>query len=210
MTDAQRTEYERLVALQAERLERRIPPTEDDRVWFSQNQKSKNGRPRRYRVRQSVVSDHPLFQIGGVDPSNFLTIVCGGEWWFVAVPKEENVFGPFVNDDNYASFRIDDKIESDRLASNYGGGGGGGRMTSAYKQVGAKLVERGYSVVPIMPGSKSPGEISRGSWYPMRDWTRFALRLPTRFDLQIFNTWPDAGIRTRCWASIRSCRRHRH
>ena len=56
-------------------------------------------------------------------------------------------------------------------------------------------IERGYSVIPIAPGTKRPGEYSKESgWRGMNDWQRFSKRLPTETELEIWYTWPDAGI----------------
>lgn len=72
-------------------------------------------------------------------------------------------------------------------------------MTDKKKSVFAehawKFIERGISVIPIAPGTKRPGQWSpdRG-WEGMSDWTRFAKRMPTELELEIWETWPDAGI----------------
>jgi len=66
---------------------------------------------------------------------------------------------------------------------------------SIYKQFAWKFIERGISVVPIAPGTKRPGEWSaEHGWRGMRDWTKYATRLPTEHELAIWETWPDAGI----------------
>lgn len=58
-----------------------------------------------------------------------------------------------------------------------------------------KLVERGISVVPIAPGTKKPGAYFAGSgWRGMPDWTKYAERMPTEIELEIWSQWPDAGI----------------
>jgi Bifunctional DNA primase/polymerase, N-terminal len=65
---------------------------------------------------------------------------------------------------------------------------------SAFARVAARLVEREYSIVPIAPGTKSPGHIRSNEWRPMCDWQRFAERQPSRFELAVWCTYPDAGI----------------
>ena len=67
-------------------------------------------------------------------------------------------------------------------------------MSSPYAQLGPRLVELGHSVTTIAPGTKAPGEVRRGQWWPAYNWQRFAYRLPTRFDLLVWATWPDAGV----------------
>lgn len=60
---------------------------------------------------------------------------------------------------------------------------------SAFSAIGPKLVERGYSAVPIMPGSKRPGFGRTG----LDDWQRFALRLPTEIELDHWSE-QEAGV----------------
>jgi hypothetical protein len=61
----------------------------------------------------------------------------------------------------------------------------------AYAAVGAKLVERGYAAIPIMPGTKRPGERRRGEWVGMFKWREeYTRRLPSRFEIQI---WAASG-----------------
>ncbi len=56
-------------------------------------------------------------------------------------------------------------------------------------------IERGYSVVPIAPGTKRPGQGSQADgWRGMHDWERFNQRLPTEIELEHWEKWPDAGI----------------
>ena len=60
-------------------------------------------------------------------------------------------------------------------------------------------IERGYSVIPIAPGTKRPGQydVAEG-WRGMRDWERFGERLPTDIEVNHWETWPDAGIGLLC------------
>jgi hypothetical protein len=67
-------------------------------------------------------------------------------------------------------------------------------MTGPYAQVGARLVERGYSAIPIMPGTKRPGTKRRGEWVGLTNWRgEYGKRLPSRFEIQ---TWSqsEAGV----------------
>ena len=66
-------------------------------------------------------------------------------------------------------------------------------MNTPYSRVGAKLVDQGYSAIPVYPGSKRPGAYSRG-WHGDLDWTRFCERLPTLTEIEIWSKWPDAGV----------------
>lgn len=66
---------------------------------------------------------------------------------------------------------------------------------SVFARFAWQLVERGFSVVPIAPGSKKPGEWTREhGWRGMPAWTRFSQRLPTEIELEHWEQWPDAGI----------------
>lgn len=67
-------------------------------------------------------------------------------------------------------------------------------MGGPYASVGAKLVERGYAALPIMPGSKRPGQKRGGEWFGIMDWRdRWARRLPTSFETQHWSA-TDAGV----------------
>jgi len=65
---------------------------------------------------------------------------------------------------------------------------------SPFATVGPRLIERGYCVIPIAPGTKFPGEMRRGQWRPKVGWQDYAQRQPTRFEMQIWGTWLGAGI----------------
>lgn len=66
---------------------------------------------------------------------------------------------------------------------------------SPYARRAYVYLERGYSVVPIAPGTKRPGQYSvTDGWRGLYDWERFNQRLPTDNETQIWDEWPDAGI----------------
>lgn len=65
---------------------------------------------------------------------------------------------------------------------------------SPYSQTGERLIDMGYSAIPIMPGSKRPGNMSDRKWYGDMDWNRFCDRLPTHYETGVWNKWPDAGV----------------
>jgi hypothetical protein len=65
---------------------------------------------------------------------------------------------------------------------------------SAYELAGARLVDNGYHAIPIMPGTKRPGEYTMKQWYGSAQWQRYCDRLPTQIELEIWERWPDAGV----------------
>lgn len=66
---------------------------------------------------------------------------------------------------------------------------------SPYERRAYAYLERGYSVVPIAPGTKRPGQYSvTDGWRGLFDWERFNQRLPTELETQVWDTWPGAGI----------------
>lgn len=65
---------------------------------------------------------------------------------------------------------------------------------SPYAKDGARLVDMGYSAIPVMPGSKRPGSMSHGEWYGDMNWSRYCDRLPTEIETSIWSRWPDAGV----------------
>lgn len=69
-------------------------------------------------------------------------------------------------------------------------------MTSPFTSVAARLVDNGYSVIPIYPGRKVPGTYSMKEWWHTSEWQRWCDRLPTEIELEHWDKWPDAGICT--------------
>lgn len=65
---------------------------------------------------------------------------------------------------------------------------------SPYAAVAKRLIDMGYSAIPVLPGSKRPGQYSKGVWYGENDWQRFGDRLPTKYEIPIWSNWPDAGV----------------
>jgi Primase C terminal 2 (PriCT-2)/Bifunctional DNA primase/polymerase, N-terminal len=61
-------------------------------------------------------------------------------------------------------------------------------------RLGARLVDNGYPVLPIMPGTKKPGQFKRGVWRDYPGWTRHGTRPTSEHELAVWNGWPDAGI----------------
>ena len=67
---------------------------------------------------------------------------------------------------------------------------------------GPGLVANGYPVLPIMPGTKKPGQLRKGAWADYPDWTRHAARATTEHELAIWSDWPDAGVGVVCGAVV--------
>jgi hypothetical protein len=65
---------------------------------------------------------------------------------------------------------------------------------SPYARIGARLVDMGYSAIPVRPGCKWPGEYKRKQWANMPEWDRFSDRLPTEIETGHWSRWPDAGV----------------
>jgi Bifunctional DNA primase/polymerase, N-terminal len=63
------------------------------------------------------------------------------------------------------------------------------REKSAYARVGAKLVDAGFSAIPILAGTKRP---------PMNDWSRFCDRPPTELESDVWSRIPNAGVGIAC------------
>ena len=66
---------------------------------------------------------------------------------------------------------------------------------SPYERRAYAYIERGYSVIPIAPGTKRPGQYSQADgWRGMHDWERFNKRQPSEIELEHWYHWPGAGI----------------
>ncbi|MCD6071002.1 MAG: hypothetical protein K0S42_1518, partial [Microvirga sp.] len=60
---------------------------------------------------------------------------------------------------------------------------------------GAAMRDEGYHILPIAAGEKYPGQYERGVWRPMKEWERFAARLPfTKTEIKHWSEWPGCGI----------------
>jgi hypothetical protein len=68
-------------------------------------------------------------------------------------------------------------------------------MSESYMaRLGGRLVDNGYPILPIMPGTKKPGQFKRGAWRDYPGWTRHGMRPTSEHELVVWNGWPDAGI----------------
>jgi Bifunctional DNA primase/polymerase, N-terminal len=71
---------------------------------------------------------------------------------------------------------------------------GPGTSDSYMARLGARLVDNGYPVLPIMPGTKKPGQFKRGAWRDYPGWTKHGTRPTSEHELIVWSGWPDAGI----------------
>jgi AAA domain/Bifunctional DNA primase/polymerase, N-terminal len=65
---------------------------------------------------------------------------------------------------------------------------------SPYKEAGARLIDAGYSALPVEPGTKRPGTMLFGEWRGLSDWTRFCDRIPTGYEIPSWEGYPDSGV----------------
>jgi hypothetical protein len=67
-------------------------------------------------------------------------------------------------------------------------------MASFMADLGARLVDNGFAVIPIMPGTKKPGRFIGGAWRDYPGWSKHCSRPTTDNEVSIWSQWPDAGI----------------
>jgi len=67
-------------------------------------------------------------------------------------------------------------------------------VSSFMAQLGAKLVDAGFPILPIQPGTKKPGVFRRGAWRDYPAWSRHGQRDTTEHEIDVWGDWPDAGI----------------
>lgn len=68
------------------------------------------------------------------------------------------------------------------------------RLLSPFAFVARRLVEQGYSPLPIMPNGKAPGAYSVGGWRPMSGWSEYCDRQPSTDEVETWERWPGAGV----------------
>jgi hypothetical protein len=66
--------------------------------------------------------------------------------------------------------------------------------TSFMARFGARLVANGYAILPIIPGTKKPGQLKRGAWADYPEWNRHADRPTTDVEVATWSSWPECGI----------------
>lgn len=69
-------------------------------------------------------------------------------------------------------------------------------------QHGARLVDNGYPVIPVWPGTKKPGRFQGGAWRDYPAWTRHCERPTTEHEVEIWAQWPDAAVGFACGALV--------
>src|ERR1044072_429462 len=68
-------------------------------------------------------------------------------------------------------------------------------MPSPFSIAAPGYREQGLSVVPCGPGTKFPGRSTAADgWWKAADWQKYCDRLPTNFEMEIWERWPDAGV----------------
>jgi hypothetical protein len=75
-------------------------------------------------------------------------------------------------------------------------------MKDFMAQFGARLMDNGYPVIPIMPGAKVPGHFRKGGWAAYPDWTRHCDRATKSFEIDIWRRWPDCAVGIACGAVV--------
>ena len=66
--------------------------------------------------------------------------------------------------------------------------------SSYMAQLGAKLVDAGFPILPIQPNTKKPGIFRRGQWQDYPKWSRHCERDTTDNEVDIWGDWPESGI----------------
>jgi hypothetical protein len=70
------------------------------------------------------------------------------------------------------------------------------------EELGARLVDNGYPVIPIKPGTKVPGRLINGEWTDYPGWTRHCDRETKLFELDIWKRWPGCGVAMPCGTKV--------
>ena len=63
------------------------------------------------------------------------------------------------------------------------------------QQYGAKLMDGGYRIIPIMPGTKRPGRWDGKSWGELARWTEVNVQ---QVHIDLWSKWPGCGIGILC------------
>lgn len=63
---------------------------------------------------------------------------------------------------------------------------------------GERLIENGYRILPITPGSKVPGRYMNGEWNPAKGWQSHCERDTKPFELDMWSRWPGCAIGLAC------------
>ena len=66
--------------------------------------------------------------------------------------------------------------------------------TNFMAQLGASLIDGGFPILPIQPGTKKPGMYSLGEWHDYSKWSRHCERDTTENEVDVWGEWPQTGI----------------
>lgn len=66
--------------------------------------------------------------------------------------------------------------------------------TSPYQNAAESLRDNGYRVMPVSPGTKTPGAFQGGVWRPMPGWQKYCDAPAPDFVHDQWERWPDAGV----------------
>lgn len=75
-------------------------------------------------------------------------------------------------------------------------------MAEFMKNLGARMVDEGFHILPLAPGQKYPAEYGINGWRNMARWERYGTRLPTELELAQWAQWPGAGIGVVCGRAV--------
>ena len=62
------------------------------------------------------------------------------------------------------------------------------------QQVGAKLLDKGVSILPVAPGEKYPARYDGTGWHAMGGWDQYGERLAVDAEIDAWETWPHCGV----------------
>ena len=65
-------------------------------------------------------------------------------------------------------------------------------------QYGDRLIDNGYRILPIAPGTKKPGRVIDGEWRDYAKWTQHCERDTKGFEVSIWRRWPGCAIGVAC------------
>lgn len=71
-------------------------------------------------------------------------------------------------------------------------------MTNFMAVHGDRLIDNGYRILPIWPGTKKPGKVEAGAWREYAGWEKHATRDTKAFELGIWRRWEGCGIGVAC------------
>lgn len=66
------------------------------------------------------------------------------------------------------------------------------------RDLGARLVEYGYHILPIIPEEKAPGKYHIDHWRPYAGWSKHCERETKTFEISIWSRWPSCAIGVAC------------